>query len=97
MKVMLCTSYNTSKFFSNAFHYSEVSIASIRQKHTEKLGGAFGSGFCPHFAVNATIILSVQLCRNGGQKLLPIVSLTILFENVILVVHCEFWEFFLLV
>ena len=48
MKVTLRTSYDTSKFFSNAFHYSEVSIASIREKHTRKLGGAFGSGFCPH-------------------------------------------------
>ena len=90
MKVTLRTSYKTSKFFSNAFHYSEVSIASIREKHTGKLGGAFGSGFCPHFGVNATIILSIQLCRNGGQKLLPIVSLTILLGNFILVVHCEF-------
>ena len=96
MKATLRKSYNTSKFFSNAFHYLEVNIASIRQKHTGKLEDAFGSGFCPHFVVNAQI-LSVQLCRNGGQKLLPIVSLTILFGNVILVVYCEFWEFFLFV
>ena len=89
MKVTLGTFYNTSKFFSNAFHYLEVNIASIRQKHIEKLEGAFGSGCCSHFAVNPQILL-VQLCRNGGQKLLPRVSLTILFGN-------EFREFFLFV
>ena len=66
------------------------------QKHIGKLEGACGIGCCSQFAVNVQI-LSLQLCKNGRQKMLPSVSVGIFFGNVILVVHCEFREFFLFV